>query len=83
VHEITSLTYNAEFLFQIEGAHEAQSCSTQRMSAFNLEQKGKLESASYFMHVPKANKYPLICKILPLRLIYLKEEGHTTTLRKL
>jgi hypothetical protein len=52
VHEITSLTYNAEFLFQIEYSHEAHSCSTQRMRAFNLEQKGKLESGRYVMHVP-------------------------------
>jgi hypothetical protein len=57
VHEITSLTYNAEFLFQIEGAHEAHSCSTQRMNAFNLEQKGKLASGSYFMHVPNHLRY--------------------------
>jgi hypothetical protein len=52
VHERTSLTYNAEFLFQIECSHEAHSCSTQRRRAFNLEQKGKLESGRYFMHVP-------------------------------
>ncbi len=58
---MSSLTYNAEFLFQIECSHEAHSCSTQRMRAFNLEQKGKLESGSYFVHVP----YPLVL-ILPI-----------------
>jgi hypothetical protein len=48
VDEITSLTYNAAFLFQIEGAHEAQRCSTQRMSAFNAGAKRQVSIGKVF-----------------------------------